>query len=168
MTAEGDTWYKTTIESDVKITNIIFNNNSGSQTNDLTFNANNPYYSNSWKSSKSAGSNVIYLKPNSNWKQSNAWFAAYFFNNSTNKNSWAKMVDSNGDGIFEAIVPTGTWPNVLFCRMNSGYNVLSWDANGKDYVWNQTSDLTYSTSYNYYTVKEGTWDKGGGSWSKKS
>ena len=35
--------------------------------------------------------NVLYLKPNSNWKQSNARFAAYFFNNGGN--AWVSMVD---------------------------------------------------------------------------
>ena len=115
-----------------------------------------------------SNSNIIYLVPNSNWKSANQWFAVYFFNNSTNKNAWVKMTDDDGDGVFEAVVPSGTWPNVLFCRMNGAYNVLSWDANGKDYVWDQTSDLTFSSSNNLYTVKEGTWSKGGGTWSKKS
>ena len=35
--------------------------------------------------------NNLYLKPNSNWTQANARFAAYFFNNSTNKNIWVSM-----------------------------------------------------------------------------
>ena len=31
--------------------------------------------------------------------------------------------------------------------------------------WNQTADLVYDGVNNHYTVKAGTWDKGGGTWS---
>ena len=31
----------------------------------------------------------LYLKPNSNWTQANARFAAYYFNDSTGSNTWA-------------------------------------------------------------------------------
>jgi hypothetical protein len=30
--------------------------------------------------------------------------------------------------------------------------------------WNQTADLTYDGTNNMYTVKDNTWDKGGGTW----
>lgn len=107
---------------------------------------------------------VLYLKPNSNWTQSNARFAAYFFNNSTNKNTWVSMT-ANGDGTYKVTIPDGTWPNVIFCRMNPSTTANNWD---KGVKWNQTSDLTIPTDgKNLYTVKDGTWDKGGGSWSTK-
>ena len=41
----------------------------------------------------------VYLKPNSNWTQSNAWFAAYFFGNGEH---WVGMT-ANGD-VYE-----GSW-----------------------------------------------------------
>ena len=54
-------------------------------------------------------------------------------------------------------------PNVIFCRMNPGAAANNW--NNK---WNQTADLTTPTDgKNLYTVKDGTWDKGGGTWSVK-
>ena len=101
----------------------------------------------------------LYLTPSSNWKQSNARFAAYFFGNG---DKWVSMTDANKDGVYEVDVPTDkVYPSVIFCRMNPSATANNW--NNK---WNQTSDLTIPTSgANHYTVKEGTWDKGGGTWS---
>ena len=99
----------------------------------------------------------LYLTPSANWKESNARFAAYFFGNGE---KWVSMTDPDGDGIYEVDVPAG-YPNVIFCRMNPNAAANNW--NNK---WNQTSDLTIPTGgANHYTVKEGTWDKGGGTWS---
>ena len=109
--------------------------------------------------------NNLYLKPNSNWTQANARFAAYFFNNSTNKNEWVNMVDSDSDGIYEVEKKSG-YPNVIFCRMNPSSTTNGWAQDTQK--WNQTGDLTSPTDgKNLYTVKAGTWDKGGGTWSVK-
>lgn len=107
--------------------------------------------------------NVLYLIPNSNWKIDNARFAAYFFNASGN--TWVSMSDSDGDGIYEGNIPTGYTfgENVIFCRMNPNTTSNNW--NNK---WNQTADLVIPTNGdNLYTVAEGAWDKGSGTWSKK-
>lgn len=99
-----------------------------------------------------------YLTPNSNWKEANARFAIYFFNNSGN--TWVDMKDENGDGIYVADTPAGSWTTMIFCRMNPGNKTNSWD-----YRWNQSADLTIPTDgNNHYTVKSGTWDKGSGTW----
>lgn len=104
---------------------------------------------------------TLYLKPNSNWTKDGARFAAYFFGNGE---TWVSMTDSDKDGIYEVAIPTGkTYPSVIFCRMNGGQSANNW--NNK---WNQTEDLTIPADGNdLYTVKEGTWDNGGGTWSKK-
>ena len=100
---------------------------------------------------------TLYLTPNANWKTDNARFAAYFFGNGE---KWVSMTDSDGDGVYEVAVPAG-YPNVIFCRMNPGTTANNWSNK-----WNQTADLTVPTDgTNHYTVKSGTWDKGGGSWS---
>ena len=107
---------------------------------------------------------VLYLKPNSNWLVDNARFAAYFFNAAGNT-SWVSATDSDGDKIYEVNIPAGYTfgDNVIFCRMNPGTTANNW--NNK---WNQTADLVIPTDgNNLYTVKDGTWDKGGGTWSKK-
>lgn len=110
--------------------------------------------------------NVLYLKPNSNWTQANARFAAYFFGGTSGEKwEWVSMVDSDSDGIYEVNIPEGYdyGCNVIFCRMNPGTTANNW--NNK---WNQTADLTAPTDgKNLYTVKDGTWDKGGGTWSTK-
>lgn len=104
---------------------------------------------------------TLYLQPNSNWKKDNARFAAYFFGNGE---KWVGMTDADKDGIYEVAIPADkVYPNVIFCRMNPSNSSNNW--NNK---WNQTSDLTIPTDgKNLYTVKDGTWDKGGGTWSVK-
>ena len=104
---------------------------------------------------------TLYLQPNSNWKKDNARFAAYFFGNGE---KWVGMTDADKDGIYEVAIPADkVYPNVIFCRMNPSNSSNNW--NNK---WNQTSDLTIPTDgKNLYTVKENTWDNGGGTWSVK-
>ena len=108
--------------------------------------------------------NVLYLKPNSNWKQSNARFAAYFFNNGGN--AWVSMVDSDSDGIYEVNIPEGYTfgDNVIFCRMNPSSTANNW--NNK---WNQTADLKIPTDgKNLFTIPGTTWDNATNSnWSVK-
>lgn len=106
---------------------------------------------------------VVYLKPNSNWTQSNARFAAYFWGGAVGE-KWVSMT-AVGDGTYEAHLPEGYdyGCNIIFCRMNPSTTANNW--NNK---WNQTSDLkTPTDGKNLYTVKVGTWDKGGGTWSVK-
>ena len=102
----------------------------------------------------------LYLTPNANWKKDNARFAAYFFGNGE---KWVSMTKVAGEtGLYEVTIPTDKkYPNVIFCRMNPSATANNW--NNK---WNQTADLTIPTDgKNHYTVKENTWDKGGGTWS---
>ena len=99
------------------------------------------------------GGTVLYLKPNSNWTQSNARFAAYFFGNGE---KWVSMTQVLGDSsVYEVTAPAGTWKNVIFCRMNPANSTNNW--NNK---WNQTGDLTYNGTNNLCTIKSGQWDCG--------
>ena len=101
----------------------------------------------------------LYLKPNSNWTQSNAWFAAYFFGNGE---KWAKMNDTNSDGVYEVLIPSG-YTMVIFCRMNPASSSLSW--NNK---WDQTGDLTIPTNgNNLFTIPNGAWSGSTTTWSTK-
>ena len=105
------------------------------------------------------GGTKLYLVPSANWNQSNARFAAYFFGDGE---AWVSMTKVAGQSnLYEVTSPAGkNFTNVIFCRMNPSASANNW--NNK---WNQTSDLTYNGTSNCYTVKEGTWDKGGGTWS---
>ena len=100
----------------------------------------------------------LYLTPNSNWKQSNARFAAYFFNGSGN--AWASMTKVAGQtDLYEVAAPSGTWTKVIFCRMNPSAAANNW--NNK---WNQTGDLIYDGNKNHYKINSGSWDQG--TWSR--
>ena len=100
---------------------------------------------------------VLLLKPNSNWTQANARFAAYFFKDSSYE--WTDMTALSGAGVYKVVVPDGTWTNVIFCRMNPSTTENNWDSK-----WNQTSNLTYDGTNDMYTITEGSWDTG--TWSK--
>ena len=105
--------------------------------------------------------NHLYLKPNANWKQNNARFAAYFFGNGER---WVNMTATDVDGVYDVAIPTDkTFTHVIFCRMNPNSTTNGWTQNTQK--WNQTSDLTIPADNNVcYTVAEGAWDKGEGSW----
>lgn len=101
----------------------------------------------------------IYLKPNGNWMQANARFAVYTWSN-TDTTKWVDMTDSNGDGIYE-VSKSELFGNIIFCRMNPDAQDNNW--NNK---WNQTVDLTLpADGTNMYTVANGAWDYGAGTWS---
>ena len=146
--------------------NFIFNSGAGAQTADLSATVNGDlfYYTNGDVVEDPANPIIpeakkLYLVPNSNWKTSNARFAAYFFGAGE---TWVGMTDEDKDGTYECEIPEG-YPNVIFCRMNPNASANNWDNK-----WNQTADLTVPTDgTNCYTVKEGSWDKGGGTWSTK-
>ena len=111
---------------------------------------------------QAAEGTTLYLVPNSNWKNDNARFAIYYWNASGTSN-WVSMTDSDSDGVYEGTVPAG-YDNIIFCRMNPNAAANNW--NNK---WNQTADLKVPTDgTNCYTVKTGTWDNGGGTWSTYS
>lgn len=101
--------------------------------------------------------NIVYLKPNSNWMTGNPRFAIYVFGDGGE--AWAGMTDL-GNGYYSAQIPEGSWNGIIFCRMNPSTTDNNW-AN----KWDQTKDLNIPTdSNNCYTVAEGAWDKGDGSW----
>ena len=103
------------------------------------------------------GGEKLYLTPNSNWKVDNARFAIYVFGEGGD--AWADMTAVAAD-VYEATIPSGNWKNVIFCRMNPATPENKWDNK-----WNQTNDLEYDGTNNHYTIADGAWDKGDGSWS---
>ena len=114
----------------------------------------------------------LFLKPNSNWTQSSARFAAYFMDSNKSKTTWVSMTQSIVDSnIYEVAIPSGTWKYVIFCRMNPKYTDNRWntgsDTEATKRQWNQTDDLEIPTGKTLFAVKDGTWDKGGGTWSAK-
>ena len=78
---------------------------------------------------------TFYLRPSSEWKSENAWFAVYSFN-SNNINQWASLTDEDGDGVYEGSVDVKNHEKIIFVRMNPASDELGWDN-----MWSQTSDL---------------------------
>ena len=102
---------------------------------------------------------TVYLTPNTNWKADNARFAVYCWSNSGG-NKWFDMTAVEGEtDLYVAVIPA-SYSNIIFCRMTPKATDNNWDNK-----WNQTEDLTIPEGANHYTVKSGTWDKGGGTWS---
>lgn len=113
-----------------------------------------------------SASRKLYLKPNSNWNQQgndhDPRFAAYFMDGNRDGNTakWVSMTQVD-NGYYEVVIPEGDWKYVIFCRMNGSTTENNWDNK-----YNQTNDLDIPTDgTNCYTVKDGTWDKGVGTWS---
>ena len=105
---------------------------------------------------------IFYLKPNSNWLVDNARFAANLFGNG---DTWVDLIKC-GDGTYKlslTLEQYNTYNGLIFCRMNPNTSTNNWGNK-----WNQTGDLVLSNSdSNLYTVAEGAWDKGEGTWSTK-
>lgn len=100
--------------------------------------------------------NCLYLKPNSNWVQAGARFAACFCNG-TKGATWVDMTKVGANGYYEVEVPgtTTEYKHVIFCRMNPGTTENNWGAR-----WNQSGDLTWNLTKNACAINDGQWDCG--------
>ena len=68
---------------------------------------------------------------------------AYFFNNSTGKNAWSAHSVKYDGNTYYVVIPAGTWAGVILTRNNTS-TAPSWDNK-----WNQTGDITLSSTSNY-------------------
>ena len=96
----------------------------------------------------------IYLKPNSNWTQANARFAARFFKSSGSGEAWKDMTDADGDGYYSCNKPSG-YDMVIFCRMNPATKENKWDNR-----WDQSKDQKIPNN-NLFVVDDGQWGGNG-------
>ena len=96
---------------------------------------------------------TIYLHPNSNWKEADARFAAYFFE--SEEVEWVNMTDADGDGNYECAVPSGK-TNLIFVRMDPATTDNNWENK-----WNQSGNLEVpkaSSTSICYVIKAGEWE----------
>ena len=107
---------------------------------------------------KTTAPTTLYLTPNANWKSQGARFAIYTWDGG---DKWFNMTDADGDGTYECEIPAGI-ENIIFCRMNPAKTENNFN---EGVCWNQTSDLKYNGSSDHYTVADGAWSKGAGTWS---
>ena len=95
---------------------------------------------------------------NTKWNQGGARFAAYFMDSSKSTTEWVSMTASPTTGYYYVTVPsTHVWSYVIFCRMDASKPTNDWPNK-----WDQTKDLTLSTTNNLCTPEgwgtcEGTW-----------
>ena len=103
------------------------------------------------------------------WGNDGALTYAYYFNNDTNPktNTWVEMVAVENESYkYKVTIPEGTWPNVIFTRMNPE-NIDAVE-NKWDNRWNQTADLevppSSSDSRCYKLTNSKTDGKENGEW----
>ena len=83
--------------------------------------------------------NTTYLQPSNGWDSDNAWFAAYFYDDTVNPKveKWVKAVKTeSSSNLYEVEIPTDV-KKMIFVRMNPGSTALGWSSK-----WNQTENLT--------------------------
>ena len=107
---------------------------------------------------KAAGTDTtVYLLPNGNWTQGNAWFAAYYFEGETN--GWVKLSGPDANGYYKGTIPAG-YSGLIFTRMNPSASALDWGSK-----WDQTVDMSTPITNNvYFAVKDGDWNNATGTW----
>lgn len=104
---------------------------------------------------------TIYLKPNSNWLQSDARFAVYVWDSSGKE--WYNM-ESDGNGYYKVTIPK-KYSNIIFARMNPSTTSNNFNDGT---CWNQTVDQTIPTDgKNCFIINSGDWDNANGTWTTK-
>lgn len=99
---------------------------------------------------------TIYLVPNADWRQADAWYSAHLYNNNGGFAD-VRMTDEDADGIYECKVPANM-THVIFCRMNPAYPEFGWNSETEtDRVWNETLGSSIGVApNNYYYITEWT------------
>ena len=107
---------------------------------------------------------MVLLKPSSNWKQSNARFAVYFFNDAKGKNTWVSMTKASDEtDIYYAVAPTGDWEKLIYVRMDPGKSTNDWGSK-----WNQSGNCVWTNAKSLLTVGASSWDNFTTTWSVKA
>ena len=86
---------------------------------------------------------TIKLNISDEWKTHNAHFGAYFYNEYTGANAWAKVTCSGYMGNYTSI--SGDYTHVIFVRLKD--TNLDWSG-----AWNKTADLKLSDLNGVYTI----------------
>ncbi len=153
--------YEYDVPAGFETSKVVFNDGQGNQTPSSgghSFNA----YTSIYKNGSFYGYNTgiegnLYFKPSNSWKSDNARFAVYVWNSSGN--AWIDLKDTDGDGVYEAILPNGIWNECIFARMDPSTSSNNWDN-----IWNRTGDMGISNNHNYFKIADG-WDTSEGGWS---
>lgn len=96
--------------------------------------------------------NTLYLKTNSTWRADNAYFAAYFWDATTN--GWTPAMSSQTDcetGVYKVVFPAA-YTSMKFVRLNPAYSTPSFETG---HVWNETANLTIPANKDCFTLPDG-------------
>ena len=95
---------------------------------------------------------TIYLKAGV-WDQAGAWFDAWVWG-SAQADAWYTFADTDGDLVYEVQIPSDA-TGMLIVRKDPASSTHDWNK-----IWNQSTDLTISGSYNCYNItgwSTGSW-----------
>ena len=105
---------------------------------------------------------MLYLTPHTTWNADGARYSMYVYGSG---DKWVSMTKVPGEtNLWVGTVPSGSWTNVIFCRMNPNVTTNDWSTS----FWGgQTQDLVYDGRNNWFTVdsNKDPWNKPAGSWS---
>ena len=103
----------------------------------------------------------LYFMPSKMWREHNAWFAAYYYGN--NGDAWTSFVNvgeiESDKPIYVTSIPSGSWTNVIFVRMDPSATSGSWD-----HKWAQTVDLSFDSNLLFKMSADDTSWETDGNW----
>ncbi|MBQ4521770.1 MAG: starch-binding protein [Lachnospiraceae bacterium] len=143
MTSVGDNSYGTSIPEDAKY--IIFNNGSGTKTDDLTLAGLNKIYNNgSW--SDYGNGTIIPIDKNIYYKNTNNWnsvYAYYWSDSNTKMTTWPGVqMTSVGNGTYKIEVPSDA--KYIIFNNGNGSQTVDITLNGTGMIYNNGSWSSYS------------------------
>ena len=96
----------------------------------------------------------LYFKPDSNWEEANARFAAYYWD-IIGENKWVDCEYNEEEHVYEVIAPTKgdgvnqiVWTNIQYVRMNPNFSENNWDND-----WNKTENLVFDGVNDLFIIK---------------
>ena len=105
----------------------------------------------------------IFFQPNSNWKTASAEFWIYFWGT---ENDWGddKLIDPDGDGIYEGWIPSSGVTKIEFVRINpDAATKPEW---GDGVKWNSSGQLDLDGTKNLWAMTASADNWGAGAWSQ--
>ncbi|MEE0266349.1 MAG: carbohydrate binding domain-containing protein [Acutalibacteraceae bacterium] len=99
--------------------------------------------------------NTLYFIPGESWKEANARFAIYTWNNSSS--IWVSLEEKDGVYFTEL---SDEYSDMIFCRMNPATTNNNWNT-----ILNQTADIKRPADKNCFTLNPNEWYNATGTWS---
>lgn len=140
----------------INLGNLSLNPNESGNPDNSGENGGNPGDNTGDNPDVTPSAGTVYFRPNSNWLEADARFAAYFWQEGLPE-VWVDLTADSVSGVYRCEVPSG-YTNIIFVRMNPESSTNSWDDGVK---WGQTADLSVPTGDNVCFVLEAdSWDSG--------